>query len=209
MTQPATVEPAFLYVGGDPALDLVNTVDWTDRGLEAERLVDYGRLLQWAEGAGVIDAAGARRLRRAAIERPRAAAAALDHAHRLRQALRDLFVAGNQDKAQAAALHRFNRFLAEAMERLELAPAGDSEAAGYRRSWRGKDDDPRSVLWPVIWSASSLLQSAELSRVRACAGDDCGWMYVDRSRNGLRRWCQMRTCGTREKTRRRRTADES
>ncbi len=35
-------------------------------------------------------------------------------------------------------------------------------------------------------------------------GDDCGWMYVDRSRNGLRRWCQMRTCGTREKSRRRR-----
>jgi predicted RNA-binding Zn ribbon-like protein len=27
---------------------------------------------------------------------------------------------------------------------------------------------------------------------------------VDRSRNGFRRWCQMRTCGTREKTRRRR-----
>jgi predicted RNA-binding Zn ribbon-like protein len=28
-------------------------------------------------------------------------------------------------------------------------------------------------------------------------------MYVDRSRNGLRRWCQMETCGTREKSRRR------
>jgi predicted RNA-binding Zn ribbon-like protein len=28
-------------------------------------------------------------------------------------------------------------------------------------------------------------------------------MFVDRSRNGFRRWCQMATCGTEEKTRRR------
>ena len=34
-------------------------------------------------------------------------------------------------------------------------------------------------------------------------GADCGWMFVDRSRNRLRRWCQMETCGTMEKTRRR------
>jgi predicted RNA-binding Zn ribbon-like protein len=207
MTQPAAVEPAFLYVGGDPALDLVNTVDWTDRGLEAERLVDYGRLLQWAEGAGVIDAGGARRLRRAAVEHPRAAAAAVEYAHRLRQTLHDIFLARTRGLATGPALHRFNRFLAEAMERLELTPAEDSGAAGYRRSWRGKDDDPRSVLWPVIWAASSLLQSAELAQVRTCDGDDCGWMYVDRSRNGLRRWCQMRTCGTREKSRRRRSTE--
>jgi predicted RNA-binding Zn ribbon-like protein len=45
--------------------------------------------------------------------------------------------------------------------------------------------------------------------VRVCDGDDCGWMYVDRSRNGFRRWCQMRTCGTREKTRRRRVSDSA
>jgi predicted RNA-binding Zn ribbon-like protein len=56
----------------------------------------------------------------------------------------------------------------------------------------------------VLWSAASLLQSDEIGNVRVCDGDDCGWMYVDRSRNGFRRWCQMRTCGTREKTRRRR-----
>jgi predicted RNA-binding Zn ribbon-like protein len=28
-------------------------------------------------------------------------------------------------------------------------------------------------------------------------------MYVDRSRNGLRRWCQMEVCGTKEKSRQR------
>ena len=37
-------EPQFLYVGGDPALDLVNTVDWTPRGPEEERLGTYEQL---------------------------------------------------------------------------------------------------------------------------------------------------------------------
>jgi predicted RNA-binding Zn ribbon-like protein len=54
----------------------------------------------------------------------------------------------------------------------------------------------------VARAASALLQS-EASRLRICGGSDCGWMYVDRSRNGLRRWCEMQTCGTVAKSRRR------
>ncbi|HEX7716089.1 MAG TPA: CGNR zinc finger domain-containing protein [Marmoricola sp.] len=37
------------------------------------------------------------------------------------------------------------------------------------------------------------------SRVKACRGPDCGWVFVDRSRNGSRRWCQMSECGNRAK----------
>src|SRR5215210_6856368 len=77
-------QPPFKYVGGDPSLDLVNTVDWTDAGLVHERLPDYGALTRWAEGAGVVTPAVAQRLRRQAAERPREAAAALDAARQLR-----------------------------------------------------------------------------------------------------------------------------
>jgi predicted RNA-binding Zn ribbon-like protein len=153
----------------------------------------------------VLGAAAGRRLRRVASERPRAAAAAVEYAHRARETLRDLFGAIARGESPGATLPRFNRLLAEAMERLEVTPeAGGRGPAGYDWRWRGQDSDPRAVVWPVIWSAASLLKSEELRNVRVCDGDDCGWMYVDRSRNGFRRWCQMRTCGTREKTRRRR-----
>jgi predicted RNA-binding Zn ribbon-like protein len=208
MTNAAPIaEPAVLYVGGDPALDLVNTVDWTSRGPADERLGTYEQLTRWAEGAGVLGAAAGRRLRRVASERPRAAAAALEYGHRTRATLRDLFGAIARDELPGDALPRFNQLLADAMERLEIVPeAGSRGRAGYDWRWRGQDSDPRAVVWPVIWSAASLLKSEELGNVRMCDGDDCGWMYVDRSRNGLRRWCQMRTCGTREKTRRRRGA---
>jgi len=198
-------EPAILYVGGDPALDLVNTVDWTSRGPEEERLLTYEQVTHWAEGAGVLSASTGRRLRRVAAERPRAAAAAVECVYRARETLHDLFGAIARGESPGATLPRFNQLLAEAVERLELAPGtGGRGSAGYDWRWRGQDSDPHALMWPVIWSAAELLKSDEVRNVRVCDGDDCGWMYVDRSRNGFRRWCQMRTCGTREKTRRRR-----
>ena len=42
--------PPVQYIGGDPAIDLVNTVDWTSRGPEHDRLTDYGRLTAGPRG---------------------------------------------------------------------------------------------------------------------------------------------------------------
>ena len=100
---------------------------------------------------------------------------------------------------------RFNRLQREALAGLEVAPA-EGSGTGYRWRWRGEESDPRTLVWRVLWSAASLLLSDEIGNVRVCDNEDCGWMFVDRSRNGLRRWCQMRTCGTMEKTRRRRVS---
>jgi predicted RNA-binding Zn ribbon-like protein len=35
------------------------------------------------------------------------------------------------------------------------------------------------------------------ARLRACPR--CGWLFIDTSRGGKRRWCNMRICGNREK----------
>src|SRR5512143_1395262 len=61
------------FVGGDPSVDFVNTVDWTPDGLVNERLVDFRRLLGWGARAGVIDRGEATRLARVAARRSRAA----------------------------------------------------------------------------------------------------------------------------------------
>jgi predicted RNA-binding Zn ribbon-like protein len=58
------------------------------------------------------------------------------------------------------------------------------------------------MLWPVARSAADLLTSQEQSRVRECAASDCGWLFLDLSRNRSRRWCDMETCGNRTKARR-------
>ncbi|HEX2449741.1 MAG TPA: ABATE domain-containing protein [Gemmatimonadales bacterium] len=193
--------PELKYVGGDPALDLVNTVDWTATGPRAERLVDYDRVTRWAEGAGLLTPAAAAGLRRTARRRPQAAAAVLETAHQTRDLVHRVLAArAAGHRPEARDLARLNAQLSEALAHLEVSPARGPVAA---LGWRGMGKDLASPLWPVVWSAVQLWTSDKADRIRVCAGADCGWMYVDRSRNGLRRWCEMATCGTREKNRRR------
>jgi len=194
------------YVGGDPCLDLVNTVDWTAAGLKDERLPDYAHLTRWAEGAGLVPREGAQRLRRLAARDPRAAEAALHQAWRLRDVLRRLFagIAAGEgpSREDTAAAGEFAALLRAALQKVRLErQVGKS----HRRAWAFPTSTTRldGLLAPVVWSAARLLASADAERLRECAGPDCGWIFVDRSRNGLRRWCEMRTCGTLEKTRRR------
>jgi predicted RNA-binding Zn ribbon-like protein len=194
-------ELPFKYVGGDFSLDLVNTVDWTGRGPINERLNDYARLTRWAEGAGVVSKAEADRLRKAAAAKPREARSAYDSATRLRGVLQRLYASVAAGKRSDPAWEEFNELLGEALKRLGVSPLRKGDAAA-EWEWHGTES-LESVLWPVAWSAANLLISEEARRIRVCAALDCGWMYVDRSRNGMRRWCQMETCGTRAKSRRR------
>jgi predicted RNA-binding Zn ribbon-like protein len=198
------VTPAPLkFVGGHPALDFINTVDWTARGPVAERLPDYDRWLEWSERSGSVRPADAGRLRGRARQHPAGAARALQRVHAARHTLQRTLAARAAGHAPARNdIKTLNRLLGEALARLELAPTGHGAALVWR-DIGGQLDGP---LWPLVWAAARLLESADADRIRVCDGVDCGWMYLDRSRNGLRRWCEMSTCGTREKNRRRATA---
>jgi predicted RNA-binding Zn ribbon-like protein len=203
---PEVVLP-FKYVGGDPAIDLVNTVDWTGHGLKDERLGDYQGLTRWAEGSGVVSPQLAAKLRRKAAGSPNEAGTVYRAALRAREVIRRLLVELAEGSASAGAVADFNRILTPVLQHLRVRPGGN--APHLQLGWDDEENRFESVLWPVLWSAASLISSEEASRIRVCGGEDCGWMYVDRSRNGLRRWCQMESCGTREKTRRRRRGAEA
>lgn len=210
-TVPASLSLAsnlpFKYVAGDPSLELVNTVDWTPQGLVEDRLTDYERLTRWAEGAGLVSTRQGSRLRAQALEHPRLAERAYRDAIALRWQLRQIFAAVAQGTPVGTVreLAEVNAALSAALGQLELVPraSGDGAAGAVRWSWRDAGERLDSVLWPVLRAAGDLLASDESARIRECGGEDCGWMYVDRSRNGLRRWCQMEVCGTKEKSRQR------
>jgi len=53
--------------------------------------------------------------------------------------------------------------------------------------------------------AVRLLESVPSPRLRVCGGSHCGWLFLDSSKAGRRRWCDMATCGNAEKTRRHRS----
>jgi predicted RNA-binding Zn ribbon-like protein len=211
---PARPDLPLKFVGGDPSLDLVNTVDWTARGPVDERLVDYERLTRWGEEAGVLDAATAARLRRRAVLHPVEARAAHAEALRLRGALHTLVAhaAGaavgtaadtggspTPPHALRSALVAFNATLGAGLRELGLRVEGGR----FALAWPDAGAPLALPLWRVARAGATLLASEEAARLRVCGAPDCGWVYVDRSRNGFRRWCQMEVCGTQEKSRRR------
>ena len=202
-SRPDPVSP-FRYIGGDPSVDFVDTTDWAVGGLDW--FSSYDRIIEWATGAGVIQPRTAESLLATARAQPDAAARVLADSIELRGLLEQLFfdIACGQDAT--AEIARLNiRWLANYLPQPVVLQSGDGK---FALSWPGASDALEAPLWSVIWSASKLLASPDVSRVKRCGGVDgggidCGWYYIDRSRNGLRRWCEMETCGTQMKSRRR------
>src|SRR5919201_532490 len=54
----------------------------------------------------------------------------------------------------------------------------------------------------TLKTANELLTSVDTAHIGQCSGPDCRWLWIDRTRNHSRRWCDMAICGNRAKARR-------
>jgi predicted RNA-binding Zn ribbon-like protein len=186
------------FIAGHVALDFANTVTARDT-TPRDWLDGYGRLIEWAGLANVIDARSAARLAAAANDAPREGAAALGRARKVREALHDVCVALLAGSgAPASALGEIEAAWKRAAARarmsthdrlLHLEP--DAAASGL--------DLP---LDRVIFAAVDLLGELDADRTRLCRGHDCGWLFIDTSKSGRRVWCDMGTCGNTAKSQR-------
>jgi predicted RNA-binding Zn ribbon-like protein len=185
-------------VGGSLCLDFTNTVNtW----FEAFRdyIETYDDLLTWAERVGAISTADRARLAAMADADPAAAEAALRTARDRRAVICHVLGGASDGAVPPDELATLMDAHAAALAAATFEPG----PAGYRPAWR-HTDDLASPLFPITHDAGALLMSPDVSRVRTCPS--CGWLFLDRSRNGRRRWCSMDTCGSRSKMRRYRRA---
>jgi predicted RNA-binding Zn ribbon-like protein len=189
----------FELTGGALCLDLANTVD--NRLTEPKELLpSYASLLAWGRQAGVLDEASARALAREAASRPAAALAALRRAREAREAIYAVFSAlAGGAPPPPSALAALNAALPGALARLRLRAR---DGAPFEWAWDDAGRPLDRVLWPALRSAAELLTGGELPRLRLCAAEECGWLFLDHSKNATRRWCDMRVCGNRSKVRR-------
>ncbi len=187
------------FVAGHPALDFVNTAGgWSAGNVLDDKLENFGDLIRWAELAGFLDASDAAASTRLARNHPRQAAKVLARARALRGVLHRIIncILENR-KPRAAEVQFFEDELRIARKHQRLA------ATGGRFLWTW-DERPvlDTILWRVSQSAADLLTSPDLARVRRCAGENCGWMFLDTTRNHSRHWCDMQDCGNLAKVRR-------
>jgi len=193
----AVIEELHL-VGGNTALDFANTVGSHSSDHPHDHVNSYDDLLTWCARAGVLPAEQERALRRRAGSDPTGAARTLQKAGRLRESIYRLFMAvASGEPAPRAELEGFNAFVEESFTHARVTYTGGTFGLGFDPA--GRLDGMLAV---IAWSAIELLRSPELGRVKTCGNGTCGWLFLDRSKNRSRRWCEMSDCGNDEKARR-------
>jgi predicted RNA-binding Zn ribbon-like protein len=185
-------------VDADRVLAFINTLSGRPTPAPAERLQSYEDLVGWAREQHLVSAAAAERLLAEARRHPHQAAAVLSRAKDFREALNKLAAAIEAGRApQADVLETISDCLAAAYTNGRLIPHDGS------LQWvASAEDDLDRVVWEIGRAAGRLVISPRLTRLRACAAQDCGWWFVDDTKNRSRRWCDMKLCGNREKLRR-------
>ena len=183
----------------DLCLAFGNTLAWRGSPMPSESLGGIEDLLRWSADTAKVPAesieAARNRLRRHRDDAARLFAEAIA----LREAIYRTFSAlAASEPVAEKDLALLNRELAEAPRRETLAQAED----GYAWEVKTIDTSAAGFLAPVLWSAADLLTHAHRRRVRRCANDACLWLFVDESKAGTRRWCDMSSCGNRAKSRR-------
>ena len=193
-------EPAceFDLSGGALCLDFVNTV--SDRlEIPEDHLGTYADLLEFSRQAGAMPDREIEELAVEAKRDPQHAARVVEQSARLREVIFKIFRAiATGDSPTDEDLASLNSVLVEGLALARLV----REEEAYRWSWAGDCSCPERPLWQIAHSAADLLASGRLDRVRLCGSDTCEWLFLDESRNRSRRWCDMSTCGNREKARR-------
>lgn len=198
-SNPPAVAQAIAAPDDDLCLSFANTLSWRGSAAPAETLGRLPDLLTWLAGSGPQRSPARDRAADWALANPRRAARVFAEAIMLREAIfRCCLALASGDAVAEADLDTLNRALATAPPRRRLV----RDHGGY--AWAAGSVLPSVALLlaPVLWSAADLIARANQLRVRCCANDKCLWLFIDRSKAGTRRWCDMAACGNRAKAQR-------
>jgi predicted RNA-binding Zn ribbon-like protein len=186
--------PDFPRLANLLCLDLVNT-EVIAGGERTDLLGEFGDLMRWAQGAGLVSDAEARAAT-AAWGQTRQGSAAVAAARRLRQALRAMAEDLREGRPPAAgAAAAINEGLAMGASVLRLERRGGV----YETKRHLLEASASSVLVPIAESAAWLIEKGDRRLVRRCENPACILFFYDTTKNKRRRWCAMEGCGSRAK----------
>lgn len=185
-------------VAGCPSLAFTNTVAaWVGTRSTREDLLDYDALLRWSVFASVLGGGARDRLREEARRSPSAAVGVHRRALRLRESIFRVGLALMKGgSASAGDLVVLDREAREARRHQNLSPRSG------RVHWAWTDHVQRldRVLWPLALDAATVFGGDDVERLKQCP--ECGWLFLDATRNHSRQWCDMADCGNLAKVRR-------
>jgi predicted RNA-binding Zn ribbon-like protein len=182
------------FLGSHPAMDFLNTRP-TPRGAPVELIGDGASYAAWLEGARLLHATTASKLRRrcgaAALD------AAADQARDLREWARDWIARwrvapGGMYRAE---FRRLNHLMARARCHPEIVVTKD----GFQVIERWRLDSADALIAVVAAQFASLVATEQPALVKRCTGPGCTLWFVDRTKPHSRLFCSATVCGNRAK----------
>lgn len=187
---------SLLLDGGVLCLNFANTIHDRSAAEPFDYLHHYQDLLDWYKHADALPGAAIRTLAKLAKAYPPRAQAVFEKAVTVRELLYRLFAAqAAGQQPDAALLTAFNQYLAQAFANLQLEYNNRKHPATLSFTMPELD----VVWWAVVKSAEEVLTTPQLQLVRQCPA--CHWLFIDKSKNRSRKWCNMATCGDLNKVR--------
>ncbi|PYJ45925.1 MAG: hypothetical protein DME85_12515 [Verrucomicrobia bacterium] len=185
-------------IAGDAALDFVNTVTGRDQS-PRDWLDSYARLLEWAAFVHLLPKSALRALVKKAQKEPAAAGIALARAKVLREALFGLVTRIISRRAPPkSALALLREHWVTGIKAHELRFRDGGVLLGLRGDALNCDRITSVVAYGMVQQVLPL----PMDRLRICHGTNCSWVFIDSSKAGRRRWCDMAVCGNTAKSRR-------
>lgn len=129
--------------------------------------------------------------------RPSLTAADVAAATDLRRGLRALALANTGEPLAADDVEAAQKVLATLPFQMRLPVDAETGPVLATASGDGLSD----ALGRIAAAYHAAAIRGDWSRVRRCPASDCAWVFWDSSKNASRRWCSMRVCGNRAKTR--------
>jgi predicted RNA-binding Zn ribbon-like protein len=181
--------------GGCFVFDFINTVNTRKPTPEFEYLNTFEDFLAWSTKVGLLREKRLKTLRKLALVKRKLAAEELCNAIDVRENFYRLFSAIAAGKSpDAAVVNAFNERLSLAFQKIHMRINAATAEPRFNNDVVSLDEPLNSI----FKSAFDILTGEDFQRIKECPR--CGWLFLDTSKNGKRRWCNMNVCGSREKS---------
>ena len=118
----------------------------------------------------------------------------LERALTLREGIRALLLANNEQEIQTVRIRELNRVT----ESVCLTVCFDHDG---RAALRSESPGVSAALGRILAIVVRAMDEGSWGRLKICPSDACQWAFYDRSKNRSGKWCTMEVCGNRMKAR--------
>jgi predicted RNA-binding Zn ribbon-like protein len=186
-----------LLDGGCHCFNFINTVNSRKEEEIFDYLQTYDDLLEWSDRVKLLPRERLKQLNEFAKKNTKSAEKKLKEIKSKRELLYHIFSLIIHNKiVDESSAKDFNDVLSDSLSNLVFKFNKGKLDLG----WNEKEVNMTEPLWVVMKDAFDIFTSLSLSRFKEC--DACGWIFLDKSKNNSRVWCNMQTCGSIDKAKR-------